>query len=130
MGSFPSSGLRRLAGFCVAVVAAFTMATLVAAPAPAAVQSAVFVTNPGSQSYLDTDLVRLQLTASGGTGSYTWSATGLTGSKLTIDASTGLISGAFPNVGSYSVTVTARDTAGSLGSASFFVHVARECRTC
>lgn len=122
--------IRRIVGFCLALAAALTLSTLVAAPAPASTQSVVVVGNPGNQSYLDTDLVRLQLTVGGGVAPYTWSATGLTGSKLTINASSGLISGTFPNPGFYSVTVTARDSVGNTGSASFGISVGRECRHC
>jgi hypothetical protein len=122
--------IRRIFAFCLAIAAALTVATLVTAPATATTQSVVVVGNPGPQSYLDTDLVRLQMTVGGGVAPYTWSATGLTGSKLTIDASSGLISGAFPNPGFYSVTVTARDSVGNTGSATFGISVGRECRHC
>jgi hypothetical protein len=122
--------IRRIFGFCLALAAALSLATLATAPASASTQSVVVVGNPGNQGYLDTDVVHLQMTVGGGVAPYTWSATGLTGSKLTINASSGLISGAFPNPGFYPVTVTARDSVGNIGSASFSINVGRECRHC
>jgi hypothetical protein len=71
------------------------------------------------------------MTAQGGTLPYTWSATGLSGSKLSINPSTGLISGPLLNwVGSWTVTVTATAAAGGSGSTTFGISVFRECRTC
>ncbi|HEU5268540.1 MAG TPA: putative Ig domain-containing protein [Jatrophihabitans sp.] len=77
----------------------------------------VTVTNPGSQSGTVGTAVSLQLSASGGTSPYTWSATGLP-PGLSISSS-GLISGTPSTSGSYSVTATARDATGATGSATF-----------
>jgi Zn-dependent metalloprotease len=79
---------------------------------------AVTVTNPGSRTGTVGTATSLQMTASGGTPPYTWSATGLP-SGLTINSSTGLISGTPSTAGTFSVTVTARDSVGTTGSASF-----------
>ncbi|MFT7834805.1 S8 family serine peptidase [Saccharothrix sp. BKS2] len=75
------------------------------------------VTNPGNQSTTVGTPVSLQLTATGGAAPYTFSATGLP-PGLSISAS-GLISGTPTTAGSYSVTVTATDSAGRTGSTAF-----------
>ncbi len=79
----------------------------------------VTVTSPGNQSTTAGTAVSLQISAtdsaSGQTLSYT--ASGLP-AGLSISSS-GLISGTPTTTGSYSVTVTATDTTGASGSASF-----------
>jgi len=80
----------------------------------------VTVTNPGSKTGTVGTATSLQISAtdsaSGQTLSY--SATGLP-SGLSISSATGLISGTPAAAGTYSVTVTARDTTSAFGSASF-----------
>lgn len=134
--------IGRVVRFWISAAMAIILAAVPVAPATAvemhgltgrgeAVLTAVIVNNPGSRSYFDTDDIRIQLTASGGTLPYTWSATGLVGSKLSINASTGVISGPLLNfVGSWTVTVTATAAAGGSGSTTFGIRVVRECRTC
>lgn len=78
----------------------------------------VYVNNPGNQSTRRNVATSLQMSASGGTAPYTWSATGLP-AGLSINSSTGLISGTPTTVNTYSVTVTARDSASKTGSTSF-----------
>jgi serine protease len=79
--------------------------------------SGVSVANPGSQTGTVGTAASLQLSASGGTSPYTWTATGLpTGLSI---SSGGLISGTPSAAGSYSVTATAKDSKGATGSASF-----------
>jgi len=62
--------------------------------------------------------VNLQLSASGGTSPYTWSATGLP-PGLTIGSTTGKITGSPTTAGSYTVTATAKDVNQVSGSATF-----------
>ncbi len=80
----------------------------------------VTVTNPGNQTSTVGTAVSLQIqatdSASGQT--LTYSATGLP-AGLSINSSTGLISGTPTSAGTSSVTVTATDTTGASGSASF-----------
>ena len=80
----------------------------------------VTVTNPGSQTGTVGTAASLQIkatdSASGQT--LTYSATGLP-TGLSISSTTGLITGTPTTAGSYSVTVTAKDTTGATGSASF-----------
>ncbi len=79
----------------------------------------VTVTNPGNQSSVNGAQVGLQITATDSVAStLTYQASGLP-AGLSINASTGLISGTPTTSGSYTVTVTATDTAGVKGSASF-----------
>ncbi len=75
------------------------------------------VTNPGAQASTVGTAVSLQLSASGGTSPYTWTATGLP-AGLSISSS-GLISGTPTTAGTSSVTVTATDAAAKTASATF-----------
>ncbi|MEV0410697.1 putative Ig domain-containing protein [Streptomyces sp. NPDC050448] len=80
----------------------------------------ITVTNPGSRSTTVNTAASLQIqatdSASGQT--LTYSATGLP-PGLSISSSTGLISGTPTIAGSYSVTVTAKDTTNASGTTSF-----------
>src|SRR5262249_26614201 len=80
----------------------------------------VTVNNPGSQTGTVGTAKSLQMTASDSQSgqSFTWSASGLP-SGLSINTSTGLISGTPSAAGTFSWTVTARDTTGASGSATF-----------
>ncbi|MCH0561527.1 putative Ig domain-containing protein, partial [Streptomyces sp. MUM 16J] len=79
----------------------------------------VSVTNPGSQSTTTGDSASLQINATDSAGaSLTYSASGLP-TGLSIDSSTGLISGTASTSGTYQVTVTATDSTGASGSTSF-----------
>src|SRR5450755_1428237 len=80
----------------------------------------VTVTSPGGQtSTVGTAAsVQVHATDSGSGQTLTYSATGLP-AGLSINSSSGLISGTPTAAGTSSVTVTARDTTGAAGSASF-----------
>jgi hypothetical protein len=77
----------------------------------------VTANSPGNQTGTVGTAVSLQLSASGGTAPYTWTATGLpTGLSI---SSGGLISGTPTTAGTFSVTATAKDTTGLTGSTTF-----------
>ncbi|MFG2788535.1 putative Ig domain-containing protein [Streptomyces sp. NPDC048419] len=79
----------------------------------------VTVTNPGSQSTATGSSASLQISASDSAGAaLTYSATGLP-TGLSVNSSTGLISGTASTAGTYQVTVTAKDSTGASGSTSF-----------
>ncbi|MEU2378149.1 putative Ig domain-containing protein [Streptomyces misionensis] len=79
----------------------------------------VSVTNPGSQSTTTGSSVSLQVRASDSAGAaLTYSASGLP-TGLSINSSTGVISGTASTAGTYQVTVTATDSTGATGSTSF-----------
>jgi Putative Ig domain len=80
----------------------------------------VTVTNPGNQSTTVGASVSLQIQASDSASgqTLTYSATGLP-AGLSINSSTGLISGTPTTAGTSNVTVSAKDSTGASGSASF-----------
>ncbi|QEU99214.1 putative Ig domain-containing protein [Streptomyces viridifaciens] len=80
----------------------------------------VTVTNPGNQTTAQGSSVSLQIQAgdSASGQSFTYSATGLP-TGLSINSTTGLITGTATTTGSYNVTATAKDTTGASGSTSF-----------
>ncbi|RKT18608.1 putative Ig domain-containing protein [Streptomyces sp. 1114.5] len=79
---------------------------------------AVSVTSPGDQSTVVGTAVSVQINASGGTAPLSYSATGLP-AGLSINSSTGLITGMPTTAGSATVTVTVKDAAGKSGTTSF-----------
>ncbi|MFH8222998.1 putative Ig domain-containing protein [Streptomyces sp. NPDC018057] len=79
----------------------------------------VTVTDPGSQSTTVGGSVSLQIHATDSAGAaLTYTATGLP-AGLSVNGSTGLITGTASTAGTYQVTVTAKDSTGATGSASF-----------
>ncbi|MFF3286906.1 alkaline phosphatase family protein [Streptomyces sp. NPDC003023] len=76
------------------------------------------ITDPANQSSTVGTADSLQLSASGGTAPYSWSATGLP-PGLSIDTATGLISGTPTAPGTFTVTVDLKDSAGKTDSATF-----------
>ncbi|MEV6051115.1 putative Ig domain-containing protein [Streptomyces sp. NPDC052107] len=90
----------------------------------------VTVTNPGSQSTTTGGSASLQIQASDSAGAaLTYSASGLP-TGLSINSSTGLISGTASTAGTYQVTVTAQDSTGASGSTSFTWTVGSSGGTC
>src|SRR5215472_3581252 len=88
----------------------------------------VTVTSPGSQTSTVGTAVSLQIQASDSASgqTLTYSATGLP-AGVSINSSTGLISGTPTTASSGSVTVTATDTTGASGSATFTWTVSTGC---
>jgi phosphatidylinositol-3-phosphatase len=86
--------------------------------------SPVVVTNPGGQSSpVNQAITPLQLSASGGTPPYQWTATGLP-PGLSISTS-GVISGTPTVTGTFTVTATATDTVGASGNTAFSWRIKR-----
>jgi hypothetical protein len=87
---------------------------------PTSTADTVTVTNPGSQTSTAGTVTSLQVNASDSASgqTLTYSATGLP-AGLSINPSTGLISGTPTTAGTSNVTVTATDGTGTSGTASF-----------
>jgi hypothetical protein len=99
-------------------------------PLPPPPASQVTVTNPGNQFGYKWQGATLQMRASGGSGTYAWSATGLP-PGMSINASTGLISGNPSAIGTFSPVVTAIAGVGSSGFTNFTWTVQGEpCQHC
>ncbi|GAA2996816.1 S8 family serine peptidase [Actinokineospora diospyrosa] len=77
------------------------------------------VTNPNAQTSVKGKPVSLQINASGGKGGNRFTATGLP-AGLSINASTGLITGSPTTWANYHPTVTVTDSSGAKASATFY----------
>jgi len=104
----------------------------VSVPAQAAdptctIATTVTVNAPGNQSTALGSPASLQMTASAPAGALTWSATGLP-AGLSINASTGLISGTPTTLGAYSVTVKA--VQGTLSNSTTFTWTVTSVSSC
>jgi beta-glucosidase len=82
----------------------------------------VSVNDPGTQNSTVGDTISLHMSASGGTPPYTWSAKGLP-TGLKIARSSGRVNGTTTAAGTFTVTVTATDSAGKKGSDTFVWNV-------
>ncbi|MFE4259529.1 M4 family metallopeptidase [Streptomyces sp. NPDC056883] len=79
----------------------------------------VSVTNPGNQNTVTGSAASLQIQASSSNaGALSYAASGLP-TGLSINSSTGLISGTASTAGTYNTTVTVTDSANQTGTASF-----------
>jgi hypothetical protein len=100
-----------------------------AAFAPVGSTGTVTVANPGSRTgTAGTAITSFSLSASGGTAPYTWTGTGLP-PGITV-SSAGVVSGTPTTAGTYTPTVTAHDSAGGSGSATFTVTISSGTSSC
>jgi hypothetical protein len=125
-----ASGTGNFAGITVQIPASAVAGTAcltavgrhsgLGAQAPFSIIDIVTVTNPGTQLGRIDFGVSLQIQArdSAGGQALTYAATGLP-PGLSIDPSTGLITGTASAGGTFAATVTARDTTGATGSVAF-----------
>ncbi|HEY2090521.1 MAG TPA: putative Ig domain-containing protein [Thermoanaerobaculia bacterium] len=80
----------------------------------------ITVTNPGVNSGTAGVAFGQTFTQSGGIGTITWSESGPLPSGITLNSSTGVLSGTTHQVGSFPITVTATDQNGCQGSGSTY----------
>jgi hypothetical protein len=90
--------------------------------------SGLSVTNPGSRSGTVGQQTSLQLSATGGSTPYTWSATGLP-AGLGVNSS-GLISGSPTTAGTFTVTANVTDSTSATASATFTWTIGTTGGTC
>jgi hypothetical protein len=115
------SGTPTTAGtYLVALTATDSSGAMGAATFPWTVTGAVSVTNLGARSDASgTAINPMAATATDADATIaSWSATGLP-TGLSIDAATGLVTGTPTTPGPYSVTLTATDSSGAMGAATF-----------
>jgi hypothetical protein len=76
----------------------------------------ITVTNPGNSTGTAGTFFTATFTQSGGTGTITWSETGALPSGITLNTSSGVLSGTTSQTGSFPITVTATDINGCQGT--------------
>src|SRR5205807_33640 len=80
----------------------------------------ITVTNPGVNTGTAGVLFSQTFTQAGGQGTITWSETGPLPSGISLNTSTGVLSGTTNSVGSFPITVTATDSNGCTGTGATY----------
>ncbi len=80
----------------------------------------ITVTNPGVSTGTAGTAFSQTFTESGGMGTITWSESGTLPGGITLDSSTGILSGTTTEVGSFPITVTATDQNGCTGTGATY----------
>ena len=121
-GSFPITVKATDSGGCSGVGPTYTLVIGC---------QAITVTNPsantGTAGAALTPAGNYTFTQTGGVGTITWSKTGALPTGVTLDSSTGILSGTTNQTGSFPITVTATDANGCFGTSSYTLTI--NCQT-